>query len=136
MKPYIHKINYYETDKMGVTHHSNYIRMMEEARVYMLDELGWGYDRMEREGIISPVMDVSGEFKKTTTFPEELTVFVYVEKCSAFKLFLKYEFKRGEEVVFTGTSTHCFLDTEGRPQVIQKTYPELFEKLTNGVQYD
>ena len=26
------KINYYETDKMGVVHHSNYIRFMEEAR--------------------------------------------------------------------------------------------------------
>ena len=26
------KVNYYETDKMGITHHSNYIRM-EEARV-------------------------------------------------------------------------------------------------------
>ena len=29
MKPYEHKVNYYETDKMGITHHSNYIRIME-----------------------------------------------------------------------------------------------------------
>ena len=33
MKDYIHKVHYYETDKMGVTHHSNYVRWMEEARV-------------------------------------------------------------------------------------------------------
>ena len=33
IKPYIHRVHYYETDRMGVTHHSNYIRMMEEARV-------------------------------------------------------------------------------------------------------
>ena len=26
------KINYYETDKMGIVHHSNYIRFLEEAR--------------------------------------------------------------------------------------------------------
>ena len=25
-------INYYETDKMGIVHHSNYIRFLEEAR--------------------------------------------------------------------------------------------------------
>ena len=25
-------INYYETDRMGVVHHSNYIRFLEEAR--------------------------------------------------------------------------------------------------------
>ena len=30
---YIHTVQYYETDKMGITHHSNYIRWMEEARV-------------------------------------------------------------------------------------------------------
>lgn len=33
MSTYIHKVNYYETDKMGITHHSNYIRFMEEARM-------------------------------------------------------------------------------------------------------
>ena len=43
MKPYIHKINYYETDKMGITHHSNYVRFMEEARVYFLDQIGWSF---------------------------------------------------------------------------------------------
>ena len=43
MKPYIHQVQYYETDRMGITHHSNYIRWMEEARVAFLEELGWGY---------------------------------------------------------------------------------------------
>lgn len=33
MEPYLHKVQYYETDKMGIVHHSNYIRWMEEARV-------------------------------------------------------------------------------------------------------
>ena len=37
MKPYIHKVQYYETDKMGITHHSNYIRWMEEARVDFME---------------------------------------------------------------------------------------------------
>lgn len=32
MEPYLHKVQYYETDKMGIAHHSNYIRWMEEAR--------------------------------------------------------------------------------------------------------
>lgn len=33
---YIHRVNYYETDKMGITHHSNYLRWMEEARLDFL----------------------------------------------------------------------------------------------------
>ena len=46
MKPYIHKVNYYETDKMGITHHSNYVRFMEETRVFYMDEMGWSYAKM------------------------------------------------------------------------------------------
>ena len=38
MTNYKHTIQYYETDKMGITHHSNYIRFMEEARIHFLKE--------------------------------------------------------------------------------------------------
>ena len=44
---YGRKVNYYETDQMGVVHHSNYIRWMEETRVAYLEKIGVGYDKME-----------------------------------------------------------------------------------------
>lgn len=40
---YQHKVQYYETDKMGITHHSNYIRFLEEARIDFLEKIGYGY---------------------------------------------------------------------------------------------
>ena len=46
-KGYNHTVQYYETDKMGITHHSNYIRWMEEARVDFLKQIGWDYDKLE-----------------------------------------------------------------------------------------
>lgn len=68
MKPYIHQVQYYETDRMGITHHSNYIRWMEEARVAFLEELGWGYAKLEEMGIISPVTKAACEFKRRRPF--------------------------------------------------------------------
>ena len=53
MKPYVHKVMYYETDKMGVTHHSNYLRFMEEARIDYLEKIGYPYSRMIEEGLKS-----------------------------------------------------------------------------------
>ena len=41
MQKYRHIVQYYETDKMGITHHSNYIRWMEEARIDFLRQIGW-----------------------------------------------------------------------------------------------
>ena len=49
---YIHKVQYYETDMMGMVHHSNYIRWMEEARIDFMDKLGFSYRKMEEEGCL------------------------------------------------------------------------------------
>lgn len=48
MSDYVRKINYYETDKMGITHHSNYVRFMEEARTDFLEKHGCGYSSFEK----------------------------------------------------------------------------------------
>ena len=74
MTEYLHKVQYYETDRMGITHHSNYIRWMEEARTDMLDQIGWGYDRLEEMGIISPVVSVEAQYRHTTTFHDTVVI--------------------------------------------------------------
>ena len=51
MERYIHKVRYYESDAMGITHHSNYIRFMEEARIDALDRAGYGFEKMEADGV-------------------------------------------------------------------------------------
>ena len=74
MEKYKHTVHYYETDRMGFTHHSNYIRWMEEARIDFFDQLGWSYQKFEDEGVISPVTAVECKYKQTTTFPEDVYI--------------------------------------------------------------
>ena len=59
MRYYDRKINYYETDQMGIVHHSNYIRFFEEARCSFMEQSGYPYARLEEEDIISPTLEVS-----------------------------------------------------------------------------
>ena len=70
MIEYKHTVQYYETDKMGIVHHSNYIRWMEEARVNFLDRIGASYFELEEKGIISPVTAIDCKYKLSTRFPE------------------------------------------------------------------
>ena len=44
---YTRKAHYHETDQMGVVHHSNHVKWMEEARVAFMDELGLSYRDVE-----------------------------------------------------------------------------------------
>lgn len=116
MKGYLHTVAYYETDKMGVTHHSNYVRWMEEARVDFLDKAGWGYDRLEALGVISPVVGLSCNYKAPTTFRDVIEVRAKVAEYNGVRLVVAYEMVNAEtgRTVFTGTSTHCFQDQSGR----------------------
>ena len=127
--PYVHKVAYYETDRMGIVHHSNYIRIMEEARLDFLSQIGFGYDEMERNGVISPVTAVSGRYKKTTTYPDEISVTVTVSEVSRAVLKLSYEMQVTETVVFTGESEHCFLGADGRILNLKKSMPQFYEML-------
>ena len=129
MEPYIHKVQYYETDRMQITHHSNYIRFMEEARVDFLEKIGWGYDKMEAEGIMSPVVSLSCDYKKTTSFPDRISIAVTVKKCTAVKLTLGYTMSVGSTVVCTASSVHCFINAEGHPLVIEKVFPAFYRDL-------
>ena len=130
IKNYTHYVQYYETDKMGITHHSNYIRWMEEARVDFLKQIGWDYARLEAEGIISPVVGVSCKYKHSTTFADTVTIKVTIEEYSGIKLKLKYTMKNEkDELVCEGNSEHCFVNAEGRIVPLKKDYPAFNEVL-------
>ena len=129
MKPYEHKVQYYETDKMGIVHHSNYIRWMEEARIDFLDQIGWNYKVMEDNGIISPVTSVESKYKCNTVFGDVISIEVGVEEFKGIRLKLYYVMKKGDVVVNEATSEHCFLDMDGKVLNIKKAKPEFYETL-------
>ena len=89
MQKYRHIVQYYETDKMGITHHSNYIRWMEEARIDFLRQIGWDYAKLESIGIISPVIAVNSKYKQSTTFEDVIDIDVIVEEFKEVKLKLQ-----------------------------------------------
>ena len=132
IREYVHKVQYYETDKMGVTHHSNYVRWMEEARVDLLAQIGWDYVKLEKMGIVSPIIGVTCEFKQPTTFADEVTIHVAVKEVGGVSLSFAYTMtdRSGTEVC-TGTSSHAFLNREGKPVRLRREYPGLYEALSS-----
>ena len=89
---YRRKAQYHETDQMGIIHHSNYIKWMEEARIAFMGEMGFGYGEVEKRGIISPVAGVSVSYKKPVLFGDEVEITVSVKKYNGAVLELEYEF--------------------------------------------
>ncbi len=128
MHTYQHEVRYYECDRMGVTHHSNYVRFMEEARVDYLDHLGFGFDKIEAEGLFSPVVSIQCNYKSPTTFKDLVVVEVFVSHLSEMKFEFSYTMRVGEKTVCTAQSTHCFIEN-GRPVALSKRLPELYQAI-------
>ncbi len=69
-----HKVQFYETDLMGIVHHSNYLRFYEEARV------AWAHDRglidYQKPGTAShfAVYETQVKHIKPTFFGDELEI--------------------------------------------------------------
>lgn len=134
MQLYQHKVQYYETDKMGIVHHSNYIRWMEEARINFLGQIGWDYAKLEEMGIISPVTAVECKYKNTTTFPDVITINVQVEEFKGVKLKLSYEMKKEDgTLACEARSEHGFLNKDGKLISLKRDYPQIYEALAGQV---
>ncbi|MCR4562308.1 MAG: acyl-CoA thioesterase [Bacilli bacterium] len=132
MEIYKHFVQYYETDKMGITHHSNYIRFMEEARLDFFKQIGFDYLDFEKMGVISPVIGLNNiRFKKPSTVGDTLSIEVSLKSYNGYILTVHYVMKKQDDVVvLEGDSDHCFLSPEGKILILsEKKFPELHQKL-------
>ena len=129
MKTYERRVNYYETDQMGIVHHSNYIRYFEEARVSFMDQVGYPYERLEREEIMSPVLGISCKYIHSIKFGDKIQIAVRLIKLSKLKCSFSYEITDAEtgEIRAKGTSDHGFISRSGKPVILPKDKPEFYE---------
>lgn len=126
MQPFEWKVQYYETDQMGIVHHSNYIRWFESARIDFMDQIGVPYEKMEEDGIISPVLSVSCKYHHMTHFGETVLIYPSVRSYNGIRLLISYEVQNKETGVLLaeGETGHCFLNKEGKILSLKKAAPE------------
>ena len=126
MQPYEWKAQYYETDQMGIVHHSNYIRWFESARIDYMDQMGIPYKKMEEDGIICPVLSASCEYHVMTFFGDTVSISVSIKSYNGIRLILSYEVRDKEtgELKANGETGHCFLNRSRKLVSLKKAAPE------------
>lgn len=126
MQPFEWKVQYYETDQMGIVHHSNYIRWFESARIDFLMQMGITYEKMEAAGIISPVLTVNCQYRQMTRFGETVTIVPILKSYNSIRYVVSYEVRNKETGVLNavGETSHCYLSKEGKLVSLKKVLPE------------
>ena len=125
MYEYTRAVYYYETDKMGVVHHSNYIRWLEEARTCFFDDENLSYVETERCGVLSPVTDISLKYMHPAHFGDRFIVRLRMIKYTGVRFRVSYVVVNQDDVVLLeGESGHAFIDAGLRPVSFSRTNPE------------
>ena len=131
---YTRKINYYETDRMGVVHHSNYIRFLEEARSRWLESLNIPMEKLEQQGYTIPTLEVDCKYKYPVTSGDTILIKPKITEYNGIRMTVKYDVieEKTGKIVVDAITKHCFTNKELKPINIKKnniSINKIFEQL-------
>ncbi|MGM9926365.1 MAG: acyl-CoA thioesterase [Bacillus sp. (in: firmicutes)] len=123
------EVRYAETDQMGVVYHANYLVWLELGRTQIVKDLGFNYADLEKEGIVSPVLEVNISYKKPLTYGECAVVHTWIDSYDGLKTVYGYEVynEQGELAVVAKTHHVCVKKDSFRPIVFKRKYPDWHE---------
>lgn len=111
-------VRYYETDQMGIVHHSNYIRYFECGRTAMLKELGLPIEKIEEAGVMLPVVSVECRYKVPARLGDTLRIVSVIDEVPRAKLVIRTEiYNPAGQLVCDGEVVLGFINAQTRRPV-------------------
>ena len=97
----------------------------------MLEQIGLPYDKIEKAGILIPVLGASCEYRISFRYAENFRIKVIPNGFNGIKMGLKYEIYGQEDgkLHAAGETSHCFLDRKMMPVHLKRDYPEIYNRL-------
>ena len=127
------RVKFYETDLIGVVHHSNYIRWFETGRVEYMRNIGIDLNEMLEDKIGFPVVEVRAKYFQSARFDDELEMETTALALTKVMMEFKYKIRRkgDEKILASGHSKNVFTSTEtGKITRLPEKY---FSKLQNAM---
>ncbi|GAB6099261.1 thioesterase family protein [Halanaerocella petrolearia] len=123
------RVEYHETDQMGVVHHANYLHWFEVARTEYFRDKGCSYKELEEVGVLLPVLEVNCNYHRPAKYDDLVTIIVKIKELKQVKISFEYQVKLEDELLMTGTTTHPFVNQDFKPIPLRKKHSELWDKI-------
>lgn len=123
-------VRYYETDQMGIVHHSNYIRYFECGRNAMLVEYGIPIEKVEEAGVMMAVVAVDCRYRTPARMGDRLKIVSMIDALPTAKVTIRSEIHNQDgALVCTGNVTLGFIDSVTRrpvrcPDILMNIFAE------------
>jgi len=123
------RVRYKETDQMGLVYYANYLVWFEVGRTELMRSLELPYREFEKSNLYLPVLKAYCEYKQPARYDDELTIVTHLESLQNVRLIFNYEIFREKELLVSGYTEHAFVNDSGRPVVLKKFSPFLWNRL-------
>ena len=126
-------VRYYETDQMGIVHHSNYIRYFECGRTDLLKKAGLPIEKIEDAGVMLPVISVGCRYKYPARLGDTLRIVTSVDEVPRVRLKIRNEIYNQDGILLCdGEVGLGFIDAQTRrPVRCPEELVDFFEKHIN-----
>jgi acyl-CoA thioester hydrolase len=112
---YVHTVAFYETDGMGIVHHSNHVRFLELARVAFLGEHDQPYTAYVAQGFHVPVIRVDVSYYRPCRFADQVAITCWLNGARNASLRFAYRLEVEGQLAGCAITEHAIVDREGRP---------------------
>ena len=126
-------VRYYETDQMGIVHHSNYIRYFECGRIAMLKTMGLPIEKIEEAGVMLPIVSVECRYKMPARLGDNLKIVSIIDEQPRARMVIRSEIYNPSGVLLCeGKVAMGFIDSQTRrPIRCPKELSKVFEEYIN-----
>jgi len=123
------EVRYQETDQMGVVYHANYLVWFEIGRSKYIKQLGFNYIEMEKDNIVSPVIDLQISYKRPAMYGDTVTIYTWLDSYTGIKTSYGYRIENDQgDILVTGKSDHVIVNKDTfKPLQLRKINPEWHE---------
>lgn len=112
-----HRVNYSETDQMGVVYHARYLVWLDVARTEHLRAAGMSYRELEARGFRMVVGDLRIRYLRGATYDDEVRIRCWVRDLASRRVTFGYALDRVSdgELLATASTAMFVLDDSMRP---------------------
>jgi acyl-CoA thioester hydrolase len=101
------RVNYSETDQMGVVYHANYLVWFDRARTELMRATGLTYKELEQQGVYLAVAEVQVRYRAAARYDDLVRVRCWVRDLGSRRVTFGYAVDRAEtgELLATGATS-------------------------------
>src|SRR4051794_9181671 len=91
------RVNYSETDQMGVVYHARYLVWLDIARTQHLRQSGMSYRELEASGLRLAVSEVSIRYRQPARYDDEVRIRCWIREAASRRVDFGYVVEKADE---------------------------------------